>query len=59
LTRRRHRREDRFVPRLRRIRIVLALCCAAALCAPLAGCGACGDWPWSATQKSCHDEGAR
>ena len=47
------------MPRLRLIRIVLALCCAAALAAPLAGCGACGDWPGSPTQKSCHDENAR
>jgi hypothetical protein len=45
--------------RLRLIRIVLALCYSAALCAPLAGCGACGGWAWSAPQKSCHDEGAR
>jgi hypothetical protein len=41
--------------RLRLFRIVLALCCAAAL----AGCAGCGDWPWAATQKSCHDENAR
>jgi hypothetical protein len=47
------------MPRLRLLRIVLALCCAAALAAPLAGCAGCGDWPWNATQKSCRDESAR
>jgi hypothetical protein len=45
--------------RFRLFRIVVALCCAAALAAPLAGCAGCSDWPWSATQKSCHDENAR
>ncbi|MGD1035764.1 MAG: hypothetical protein ABR878_00925 [Roseiarcus sp.] len=45
--------------RIRFIRIVLALSCAAALGAPLGGCDACGDWPWSATHKTCHGENVR
>jgi hypothetical protein len=59
LTRRRNRREDDNKARFRLFRIVVALCCAAALAAPLAGCAGCSDWPWSATQKTCHDENAR
>jgi hypothetical protein len=39
----------------RLILIVLALSCAAAL----AGCDACGDWPWTQQQKSCHGEAVR
>ncbi|MGO9774499.1 MAG: hypothetical protein ACLPSW_34095 [Roseiarcus sp.] len=43
------------MPRLRLIRILLALSCAVAL----AGCDSCGDWPWTAKQKTCHGEAVR
>jgi hypothetical protein len=44
---------------LRRVRLLLALSCAVAFAAPLGACSACGDWPWSPAQKSCHDEPVR
>jgi hypothetical protein len=59
LTSRRNPRDDVDMPRVRFIRMVLALSCAAALAAPLGGCDKCGDWPWTATQKSCHGEAVR
>jgi hypothetical protein len=59
LTRRRHPREDADMPHIPLIRMVIALCCAAALAAPLGGCDSCGDWPWNATQKTCHGEPVR
>ena len=57
LTHRRKTRQNRGMLRNRLIRLILALCCATALAAPLGGCGYCGDWPWTA--KSCHDEPTR
>jgi hypothetical protein len=39
-------------------RIVFALSCAFALAAALAGCDACGNWPWDEKPKSCHSEEA-
>ncbi|MGO4870246.1 MAG: hypothetical protein ACLPGW_06485 [Roseiarcus sp.] len=47
------------MPRIHLIRIALALSCTAALAAPLGGCDSCGDWPWNATQKTCHGEAVR
>jgi hypothetical protein len=55
LTRWRNSRDDHFMSRLRLIRILLALSCAVAL----AGCDSCGDWPWTAHQKTCHGEAVR
>jgi hypothetical protein len=59
LTRRRNPRNDARMPPFRLVRILVAICCAAALAVPLGACSACGDWPWAATQKSCHDEPVR
>jgi hypothetical protein len=55
LTSRRDPRDDAIMSSLRLIRIVLALSCAVAL----AGCDSCGDWPWTAKQKTCHGEAVR
>jgi hypothetical protein len=52
LTRRAFPGDHRGMLRSRLIRILVVLSCVGSL----AGCDACGEWPWTEKQKSCHGE---